>query len=336
MKAIVLDGKSHAYTLERPVPEIGEGYALVKVMAAGICGTDIEVLYHSPKQSDIIPGHEVAGVVEKTNACRDFKAGDRVFLNCHITCHDCEPCEAGDFIFCKQLKCIGFEVDGGDAEYIAIPEVNLRKLPDDITFEQGVLLTDALGTPFHAAKKADIHPGEFVGVSGAGPLGIMCILCAAHLEGTVVAIDIVEERLEASKQFGAAYTVNARGDVKAEIERITNGRGLDKVIDCSGSAMAIKTDLAVLKNRGTLVQVGVCPSITLDLYESVVAKEITVRGSRNFHDTEADEMIGLIRSTKNINDVISHRFGFNDAQKAFELAEQRKGIKIVFVPDDCL
>lgn len=336
MKAIVLDGKEHAYTVERPVPEVGEGCALVKVMAAGICGTDIELLYKAPKQSDIIPGHEVAGVVEKTNGCGDFKPGDRVFLNCHITCHACEHCLAGDYIFCKQLKCIGFEDDGGDAEYIAVSEKMLRHLPDDLTFEQGVLLTDALGTPFHAAKKADIQPGEFVGVSGAGPLGIMCILSAAHFGGTVVAIDIVEERLEAAKQFGAAYAVNARGDVAAEIARITGGRGLDKVIDCSGSAIAIKTDFAVLKTRGLLVQVGVCTSITLDMYESVIAKELEIKGSRNFHDTEVPEMMELIRHTPNINDVISHRFGFDDAEEGFRLAHERKGIKIVFVPDERL
>ena len=336
MKAIILDGKEHVFTVERPMPEIGEGYVLVKVMAAGICGTDIEMLYKNPKQSDIIPGHEVAGVVEQTNACHDFKPGDRVFLNCHITCHECEPCAAGDFIFCKKLKCIGFDVDGGDAEYIAIPEVNLRSLPNDITFEQGVLLTDALGTPFHAAKMAEIRKGEFVGVSGVGPLGIMCILCAAHFGGTVIAIDIVEERLEAAKQFGASHTVNARGDVKAAIQEITGGKGLDKVIECSGSAIAIKTGLDVLKDRGTLVQVGVCTSITLDMFESVIAKEITIKGSRNFHDSEVTEMMELIRSTKNINDVISHRFAFDDAQEAFELAEQRKGIKIVFVPDESL
>ena len=336
MKAIILDGKEHAYTVERPMPEIGEGWALVKVMAAGICGTDIELLYKSPNPSDIIPGHEVAGVVEKTNECDSFKPGDRVFLNCHLTCHDCAHCEAGDYIFCGQLKCIGFEEDGGDAEYIAIPEVNLRKLPGDITFEQGVLLTDALGTPFHAAKKADIHKGEFVGVSGTGPLGIMCILSAAHFGGTVVAMDIVDERLEAAKRFGATYTVNARGDVAAEITRITNGKGLDKAIDCSGSAAAIKTDLAILKTRGLLVQVGVCTSITLDMYEAVIAKELEIKGSRNFHDTEVDEMMDLIRQTSNINDVISHRFAFSQAEEAFRLAHERKGIKIVFVPDERL
>ena len=336
MKAIILDGKEHAYTVERPVPEIDEGWALVKVMAAGICGTDIELLYKSLNRSDIIPGHEVVGVVEKTNGCESFKPSDRVFLNCHITCHQCEYCKAGDYIFCKQLKCIGFEVDGGDAEYIAIPEVNLRHLPDDITFEQGVLLTDALGTPFHAAKKADIHKGEIVGVSGAGPLGIMCILSATHFGGTVVAIDIVEERLAAAKQFGAAYTVNARGDVPVEIAQITGGKGLDKVIDCSGSAAAIKTDLAILKMRGLLVQVGVCTIITLDMYESVISKELTIKGSRNFHDTEVGEMMDLIRQTPNINDVISHRFSFSQAEEGFRLAHEHKGIKIVFVPAERL
>lgn len=333
MKAVVFDGKGHAITIEKPVPEIPEGYALVKVMAAGICGTDIEVLYHNPKQPpDAVPGHEISGIVESVNGCGVFQAGDRVIINCHITCMQCNHCKAGDFIFCKKLSVIGFDVDGGDADYIVVPEVNLRVLPADITFEQGVLLTDALGTPFHAAKKAEIKPGEFVGVSGVGPLGIMCILSVAHFGGIPVAIDVIDERLSVARRFGAVHTVNAMNDVGQEILAITNGQGLDKVIDCSGHPGAIKTDLMSLKSRGVLVQVGVCNSITLDLFNGLISNEITIKGSRNYHDAEIPEMIELIRKCPNIDDVLTHRFPLDEAQQAFDLAEKRQGLKILLIP----
>lgn len=334
MKALLLDGKKNVEIIERPVPNLLEGYALVKVMAAGICGTDIEMLYKNPNPTQITPGHEVAGIIENINNCNKFHIGDRVFLNCHITCNVCEHCLAGDYIFCKELSVIGFDIDGGMAEYIAVPETILRKLPDDLTYEQGVLITDALGTPYHAAKKARIKKGEIVCVSGAGPLGILCILSAVHFGAVVVAIDIIEERLNMAQKFGATYIINAMGDVKQKINEITNGKGVDKVIECSGSAAAILKDIDVLKNRGIMVQVGVCNKITMDLFETLIKKEIEIKGSRNFNDFEIPEMIDLIRKTQSVGELISHRFLLSEAKQAFKLAEERTGIKIVFVPEE--
>lgn len=333
MKAILLDGKRNAKIIEKAIPKLASGYVLVRVKAAGICGTDIEMLYNNPNPSNITPGHEVSGIVENANNCKNFKVGDRVFLNCHITCNACDHCRSGDYIFCKELSVIGFDVDGGMAEYIAVPEINLRKLPDDLSFEQGVLITDALGTPYHAVKKAKIKKGEIVCVSGAGPLGILCILTAVHFGAIVVAIDIVDERLQMAQKFGAAYIINGMNDFKEEINEITQGKGVDKVIDCSGSAKAILADLDILKNRGVMVQVGVCSKITMDLFETLIKKEIGLIGSRNFNDSEIPEMIELIRGTKGIDELISHRFLLSEAELAFRLAEEKKGIKIVFIPE---
>jgi len=336
MKAILLDGKRNVKIIEKPIPKLVEGYILVKVMAAGICGTDIEMLYNNSNPTDITPGHEISGIIENANNCMNFRVGDRVFLNCHITCNACDYCRSGDYIFCKELSVIGFNVDGGMTEYIAVPETNLRKLPDDLSYEQGVLITDALGTPYHAVKKAEIKKGEIVCVSGAGPLGILCILTAVHFGAVVIAIDIVEERLQMAQKFGAAYIINGMNDFKEKINEITNGKGVDKVIDCSGSAKAILADLDILKNRGVMVQVGVCRKITMDLFETLISKEIVLRGSRNFNDTEIPEMIELIRKTKGIEELISHRFLLSEAELAFKLAEEKKGVKIVFIPESSI
>ena len=334
MKAVSLDGKGHAFTIDRPTPTLKKGYVLVKVMAAGICGTDIELLYHNENSSDIVPGHEAAGIIEDAGESKSFRVGDRVFLNCHITCMHCDNCQAGDYIFCDELRVMGFDVDGGDAEYVAMPEENLRFLPDDITFEQGVLLTDALGTPFHAAHKAGIQPGEIVGVFGVGPLGIMCTLSVLHLGGIPVAVDILDERLDQAKFFGAASIINSKINAEAALMAATNGKGLDKAIDCSGSAAAIHLALRTLKNRGTLVQVGVCTKIELNLFDEIIAKELIVMGSRNFHDSELPEMMELIRNTKKINNVFTHRISFDGAARAFSTAAKREGLKIILCPDE--
>lgn len=334
MKAVSLDGKGHVFITDKPIPLLKPGYVLVKVMAAGICGTDIELLYHSEHPPVSIPGHEVAGIVVDTGDCMSVHVGERVFLNCHITCMQCANCQAGDYIFCDDLQVMGFDVDGGDAEYVAIPEVNLRHLPDDLTFEQGVLLTDALGTPFHAANKARIQPGDFVGIFGAGPLGIMCILSVLHFGGIPIAVDVLDERLMQAKSFGAAEVVNGNNDSKAAILSATNGKGLDKAIDCSGNAAAIRTALQTLRNRGTLIQVGVCTKVELNLFDEIIAKELSVIGSRNFQDQELPEMIELIRGTPKINNVFTHRLPFDDAQIAFETAAKREGLKIILCPDE--
>ncbi len=333
MKAVLFTGRGQVKIIERPKPTAKEDMVVVKVTASGICGTDLELLLPAENPLSTIPGHEVVGVVAEVDKAKKFKVGDRVIVNCHVTCCECEYCRNGDLIFCRDLRAIGFELDGGNAEYIAVPEASLRHLPDDISDEVGVIIGDALGTPYHAVKKAGIAPGEMVGIFGVGPLGIMAVLSAKSLGATIVAVDISDNRLETAREFGADFIVNSRMlNPHTEITRISGGTGLDKVIDCSGNASAIVTALETLKLRGRLVQVGVCESLCINTQKHILDKEIEIIGSRNFNNNELDEIIEFVRNNPKIENLISHRFSIDEAERAFEVAVRREGLKIVIKP----
>lgn len=333
MKAVKFIGKNKVKVVDIPKPFAKDDTVVIKVTSSGICGTDLELLLPSDTTVEKIPGHEVTGMVYETDKAKKFKKGDMVIVNCHVTCGICEFCRNGDLIFCPELKAIGFEIDGGNAEYLAIPEANLRLLPEDISEELGVIIGDALGTPYHATKRAEIKPGEYVGVFGVGPLGQMAVLSASSFGGRIIAVDLNDKRLASAVEYGAEFTVNPQiGDPYAEILKITNGRGFDKVIECSGSRAAILMALKALRLRGRLVQVGVCPKVEINTFEHIINKEIEIVGSRNFNDGELDEIIEFVRNYPKIKDVITHRYTIDEAEKAFEAARKGEGLKILIKP----
>lgn len=333
MKAIRFLGKNRVAVVEMPKPKPRGNVVVVKVSASGICGTDLELLLPQEKEIKIIPGHEVVGVVFGVDKAKNFKPGDRVMVNCHVTCGHCEYCRSGDVIFCPELKTIGFEIDGGDAEYLAVPEPSLRPLPDDISDEMGVIVGDTLGTPYHAVKKANINAGETVGVFGVGPLGQMAVLAARSKGAHVIAVDLSKQRLEEASRFGAEFLLNPEmSDLLDRIKEITKGKGLDIAIECAGSAQTIITALASLKMRGRLIQVGVCPRVELDSFKHIIQKEIEIVGSRNFNKYELDEVLDLVRNNPQIVQLISHHFPLDRAREAFEMARQRAGNKILITP----
>lgn len=328
-----LGGKGKVVVFEKPTPLPEDDWVVVKVTSSGICGTDIELLLPAEQPLPTIPGHEVAGVVAAVDRAKKVKVGDRVMVNCHVTCNTCEHCLKGDVIFCPQLRVIGFELDGGDAEYLLIPEASLRLLPDDISDEVGVLIADALGTPYHAAKKAGIRPGEYVGVFGVGPLGQMAVLSAKSFGAKLIAVDLNERRLETARKFGADHTINPQDpDSRKQILALTGNRGLDRSLECSGAASAIHLSLNTLTNRGKHVQVGVCTKIELNPFEQINNREIEIVGSRNFNNNELPELLDFVRRHPEVQAVITHRFPLEQAPKAFEIAARAEGLKILLKP----
>lgn len=331
MKAIKFKGGNRVEVIEVARPKPYGDWILVRMTASGICGTDLELLLPSESAITITAGHEVAGRVEEAPRSAVFRPGDRVMVNCHVTCGHCDHCKNGDLVFCPELKAIGFDYDGGNAEFLLVPEASLRHLPGDISDEEGVLIGDALGTPYHAVKKAEIRPGQFVGVFGVGPLGQMAVLSAATFGARVVAVDLNESRLEAAKKFGAEFTLNPRaGETGKSLSLITGGRGLESAIECSGVEKAIILAMDLLRPRGRLVQVGVCPRVTLDTFQHLINKELEIFGSRNSSMGELGELTDFVRSHPLVREVVTHRFGLDQAEEAFKTARAGVGLKIMF------
>jgi len=328
MLAVHFLGQSKISLDEVPTPEPRGREVVVRVKSASICGTDRENL-EGPGQATI-PGHENAGEVVAVDKPARVKVGDRVAINCHVTCGGCEHCLKGDLYFCDELECIGFERDGGYAEFVLVPEACCTPLPDDISFEAGSLLVDMLGTPFRAVKRARLLPGDQVAVWGAGPIGLGALMVAKRFGAHVTILDLNEYRLNMAKTLGADLVLNPTGDdVQQALLDWTQGRGLDVAFDCVGSEAVAQQGLAALKKRGTLVVVGVSHKLTLNPWEDLICRELTIFGTRNFNTTEFDEMIALVRRGLPVEQVVTHRFPLAEAEAAFTLFRSAECGKIL-------
>lgn len=333
MKAVRFLGNNRLEIIEKPLPSASDGIAVVKVTTSGLCTSDLKMLFSLDHSVEVTPGHEVAGTVAQVQSSKNFEPGDRVMVNCHWTCMKCEYCRAGDLIFCRDLKCFGFDVDGGHAEYIAVAEESLRHLPRDISDEEGILITDALGTSYSAAKKLAVKTGERVGIFGAGTLGHLAALAVKRMGGQVVAIDTNAKRLETIQDYGAEFLVNPKKcNATKRLLEITDGRGLDKALEMAGASDALLLAMNALKKKGRLVLVGMCLRTEFNPYDLVVHKELEITGSQNSNNNELEEIIGFVRKNRKVNEVITHRFRIDEAEKAFELNQKCEGMKIVLKP----
>ena len=273
---------------------------LVRVKAAGICHSDV---HYRAGTSPVRPlpmtlGHEVAGVVETVGrTVKDLKAGDRVCLHYNITCGDCVSCASGNEQFCPTGLMIGHYIDGGFAEYIAVPGRNALRLPQEIPFEQGATLMCASATAYHALRKGGLQPGETAAIIGVGGLGMSAVqLARAFGALTVLAVDIREESLAFAAHFGA-IAINARKvDPVEEIRRLTGGRGADVAVELVGSSRTMHQAVKCLAPLGRAVLVGITRDpLTLDTYREVLGGEAQVIGSNDHLLSELPTVIEMAR-----------------------------------------
>src|ERR1700752_1972781 len=206
---------------EIPMPEFGAKDILVRVRAAGICHSDAH--YRAGRSGmgflPITLGHEVAGVIEETGAeVTNVKVGDRVCLHYNLTCGDCYYCSTGNEQFCDTVRMLGHHVDGGYAEFIAIPARNAIRLPKEIAFEEGATLMCASATALHALRKGRIKAGETVAIFGVGGLGLSAIQLARALGAIeVFAVDIKQDKLELASEYHAIPIDASRIDAGEEV-----------------------------------------------------------------------------------------------------------------------
>jgi propanol-preferring alcohol dehydrogenase len=301
-----------------PTPEPQGREVLVRVRSAAICGTDRENFEAGGQAT--IPGHETAGEVVAVDAPARVRVGDRIAINCHVTCGQCEHCLRGDLYFCDELQVIGFDRDGGYAEYVLVPEACCTPLPGDVSFETGSLLVDMLGTSFRAVKRAHLLPGDKVAVWGAGPIGLGALMVAKRLGARVASLDLNDYRLEMATSLGAELALNpGREDEAKALKDWTSGRGLEVAFDCVGSETVAQAALAAVKVRGTFAIVGVSHKLTLNPWEDFICRELTVYGTRSYNTAEFDEMVALVRRGLLVDQVVTHRFPLAEAEDAFAL-----------------
>ncbi|PZE21734.1 zinc-dependent alcohol dehydrogenase family protein [Paenibacillus xerothermodurans] len=343
MKGVIFPGDKRVEIKEFPIPTPAQGEVLVKLKASAICRSDMSLYYgngqavvggDAAKTGAIIPGHEPAGVVERVgDGVNSIKEGDRVAVYLADGCGECAHCKSGYMMFCKSWQCIGFDRHGGDADYIVVPEKNCMKLPDGLSYAAAAVSTDAVGTLYHAQKRLGISGRDTLVIFGLGPMGGAGILVAKALGATVIAVDMIDERLELAKELGADFTLNGKHvKVVEEIMAITNGRGADAAIDCSGNTHAENQALDCVRPHGRVAFVGECKESTIRPSEQLIRKQITLIGSWYFPIQEFDEITELIvRKNIPVEKLITHTFPLEEAATAFRLFDERKTEKAVFI-----
>lgn len=285
---------------EVPVPAFGEKDILVRVRAAGICHSDAH--YRAGKSSmgmlPITLGHEVSGVVEQIGSqVTTLAPGDRVALHYNISCGDCYYCSTGNEQFCTTVKMLGHHVDGGYAEYIAVPARNAIPLPDEISFEEGATLMCASATALHALRKGRVKAGEMVAIFGVGGLGLSAIQLAKAMGAVeVYAVDIQQDKLELASEYNAVPIDAARFDPVEEIHRLTRGKGVDVALEMIGLQQTMKQTIASLGVMGRAVIVGISRDLLeVSPYETLIGHEAEIIGSNDHLLQELPLLIDMAR-----------------------------------------
>ncbi len=266
MKAMVLESYNVDLRLTRmPDPEPGPRDVVLKVRACGMCQTDIKLASGQLGPSirlPHVPGHEVAGEVAALGKdVHGLKLGDKGVAFHIIPCGTCELCLTGRENLCTSIRRIGFELPGGFAEYLAMPAANFCAFESDIAFERMAILPDAVATPYHAlGRLARLGMANSVLIIGLGGLGIHAVQLALGMGALVIAADVNEKAMELARSFGARYTTNPlKEDSAAKLRDLTNGRGVDLIIDGVGRKESVDWCLGCLKKGGHYYSLGYDP-----------------------------------------------------------------------------
>ncbi|HEY5629300.1 MAG TPA: alcohol dehydrogenase catalytic domain-containing protein [Candidatus Limnocylindrales bacterium] len=288
MKALMLTAHDRLEIVDVAEPELGAHDVLVRIRACGICGSDVHGLDGSSGRRipPLIMGHEAAGDIARVgDAVTAWRPGDRVTFDSTISCNACAPCRAGLVNLCDRRRVIGvaipeYRAHGAFAEFIAVPEHILYRLPDTVSYVEGATV-EPLSVAAHAALLTATGPDARAVVVGTGVIGLLLVqVLRAHGCRTIVAVDLDEGRLALAERFGATATLRADArDVVGAIRAATGGDGADVAFEAVGIASTVTLATTAVRKGGAVVLVGnVTPTVDLPL-QAVVTRQLSLFGS---------------------------------------------------------
>ncbi|HPC74808.1 MAG TPA: alcohol dehydrogenase catalytic domain-containing protein [Syntrophales bacterium] len=324
---------------EMPVPTIGPGELLVKVMASGICGSDVMEWYRIQKAPRVL-GHEIAGVVVETGSgVEKYRTGDRVFVSHHIPCNTCRYCLRGYHTACETLHTTNYD-PGGFAEYIRVPRLNVDRgvfvLPEAVTFEQGVFV-EPLACAVRGQRIARLRPGQSVLILGSGISGLLHLLLARALgAGRIFATDVSDYRLDAARRMGADAAFHASENVPARLRELNGGELAELVIVCTGALPAFRQALRSVDRGGTVLCFATTePGVDLPVpINEFWRNEIKLMPSYGNSPLDALETIELLREKRVVVEpLVTHRLGLAETGMGFRLvAAAGQSVKVIIEP----
>ena len=340
MKVAVYYSNSDVRIEERPVPRIAAGEILVRMMASGICGTDVMQWYRQKKPPRVL-GHEMAGeIVEAGQGVEKLKTGDRVFVSHHVPCYDCRYCNEGNYTACETLHTGNYE-PGGFSEYIRVPGENVKYgtflLPDEMKYEDAAMI-EPLACVVLGQKQIKLEKKHTVLIIGSGISGLLHIQLAKLIGATVVATDINEYRLNKALEFGADHVFNAEKYSVDALKKINGGQLADRVIVCAGAKLAVDAGVASVDRRGRILFFAVPEGDISIPAMRFWRDEIAVDFSYGAAPGDLKEALELINNGRvNAGKMITHVLPLSDIEKGFKLvSEAEASLKVVIVPDAVL
>jgi alcohol dehydrogenase len=341
MRATVFHGPGDIRVEQVPRPQAGPGEAVIRVTLTTICGTDIHIVNGEyPVRPGLVIGHEPVGVIEELGVgVTGYEIGDRVLVGAITPCGQCRACLSGNLSQCGHGG--GYEalggwrfgntIDGAQAEYLLVPsaQANLTPIPDDVTDEQVVLLSDIASTGFSAAESGKVRIGDSVVVFALGPIGL-CAVAGARLSGAsmIIGVDSDPVRGETARRMGADVVLDfTQVDVVAEVKRLTGG-GADVTIEALGTQGTFENALRSLRPGGTLSSLGVYSGKLEMPYESFAAGLGDHRIVTTLCPGGKERMRRLIATVQSGRfdplPLITHRFALDDIVEAYDLFSNRR------------
>ncbi len=342
MQGVILPGNSTVEFKTFDVPVPGHGQVLIQMKASSICGSDIRAIYRAhlgkgPEgyQPGTVAGHEPCGVVVETGpGVKRFKAGDRVVLY-HISgCGICEDCKAGYMISCHDQfrAAYGWQRNGGHAPYLLAEENTCVALPDNLTYEDGALVACGFGTAWEALTRMQVGGRDQLLVTGLGPVGLAAAMLGKALGArSIIGVDTSNARRELALSLGLVEHAVASDENSLEnVLSLTNGKGCEASIDCSGAAPARLLALKGTRQWGRCAFVGEGNDVHFDVSPFLIHPQITLYGS---WVTSLGHMADLVEHLSRWNlhpdATVTHRFPLERAAEAYDTADKGQSGKVV-------
>lgn len=347
MKALmkIAKGPGNVEVREIPIPEIPQDdWVLIKVKAAGVCGTDLHILHDQFRYwPPVVLGHEFSGeIVELGSAVKRFNVGDRVVGEPQTgSCGTCELCRQGKLNICSSKRAPGWGIDGAFADYLVMPAFLLHKIPDAVSWELAALTEPMAITVHEVLERGKIECQDFVVVSGSGPIGILAAFAAKSAGASKVVMTGLSAgeyvRFDIARKLGVDRIINVEKENPVEkVLEMTNGRGADIVIEASGAVPAILQALDMVRTCGRICAVGLTGKELVNFaWNKAMYKALDINFNFSSSYTAWDRALSLIANTKaDLSAIITHKTSIDNWGKVFKDLEEEKGVKALFIPEN--
>jgi D-arabinitol dehydrogenase (NADP+) len=336
MRAAVIKAPNQIAIEDVPRPRPGKTEAIVKVLACGVCGTDVHILSGEfPVPYPCIAGHEAVGIVDEPGSeASGVKAGDFVAIHPAVTCNSCYFCAQNKQNHCESWNAIGGSLPGAYAEYVAVPRSNL--FPVSFSDPGVGVLAEPLACVIYGHERARLSIGDSVLIFGAGPIGLLHLQLSLLTGASIVdVVDLNTDRLELAGKLGARHRLSGRTEKLVEAVRDLEPRGYDLVIDATGSTAALRSAFKLVKNSGKLLIFGVCPAgetIEISPYD-IYRRDLTILGSFSIRRTFLAALRMIDGGRLRLEELLGERYALEGLPLALDsMAKGQANKKLLIVP----